>query len=550
MKKSIAMGTALAVTIFATVSFIVPFNGAAASTTITVGNPAVSRAVTDTYQNFTVIDTNNPVSANGWLSTFTYYAAYTKPFEFVLVDPSNVVQWVSPTITPATTGVQTYSQVVPVQAGWNLGVHFDLTGTIPFDYTGTAPAPYTPNNFGIPTVGVALTIEGTSNRIYSWGATGTSATTCSSQTLVSGTNIKSAGWTETTQAPSTSLLATSYTLGNLSNSAVATQTVIPPWVDPSTNSNFTGSGAVWVSTDATWPGGTGNTEGNPNNDQWRLFQDTFTLPVGATVTSANIAFTADNATDVYLNGNPTPIATTGNVYGPVPVSLPYNFSNVFTASFTPGPLTNTLSFVVRNWGGNFNPNPTGLLYKAVVNYCTPNAAPECPAAPAVAAAYLQSLGIKPGSTQGKNIISQVAQHMGLQSNFDNVPACQLSNYSNAVKAYINNFLIETFTAPNSLYYNGMTSSAGLYGTGTFSFSWNKGTGVVTGGYYNEIVGGITYQNVVSSGTVSGGVVTLHFTRAVPNSYSFNLTGGSFSGNTFSGLMDGPYLFTATGTITP
>src|SRR5260370_15750893 len=87
----------------------------------TVGNPAIKRKAVDMYSDFTVVDTNHPVSAAGSLSMFQYYAANKNPFELVLVDKNNVVQWMSPTITPAAVGVQTYKPAAPVQvqAGWN-----------------------------------------------------------------------------------------------------------------------------------------------------------------------------------------------------------------------------------------------------------------------------------------------------------------------------------------------------------------------------------------------------------------------------------------------
>ncbi len=48
----------------------------------------------------------------------------------------------------------------------------------------------------------------------------------------------------------------------------------------------------------------------------------------------------------------------------------YNYNQVFTTTFNPVPGKNTLNFVVRNWGvaGSVS-NPTGILYKAEVNYC-------------------------------------------------------------------------------------------------------------------------------------------------------------------------------------
>ena len=108
----------------------------------------------------------------------------------------------------------------------------------------------------------------------------------------------------------------------------------------------------------------------------------------------------------------------------------------------------------------------------------------------------------------------------------------------------------TFTAPDSLYYNGPTASYSLYGSGAVSFSWLLATGEVTGGYWTEIVPastGTPYDNVVASGTVSGGQVNLAFKRTVPNTYAFSAQ-GSLSGGVFTGTADGPYLWTATGSV--
>lgn len=170
---------------------ILSIAGLAFAATVTVGNPAINGTATDTYSNFTIVDSNHPVSANGTLSTFSYYAANTNPFEFVIVDSSNVVKWISPKITPSAIGVNTWSSLSPVavQAGWNLGAHFDSTGTVPLNWGG-APATYTPNGNGMPTVGSALTVEGMSNRTYSWNATG--STPASATVVVTPTNTQ--GW--------------------------------------------------------------------------------------------------------------------------------------------------------------------------------------------------------------------------------------------------------------------------------------------------------------------------------------------------------------------
>lgn len=109
--------------------------------------------------------------------------------------------------------------------------------------------------------------------------------------------------------------------------------------------------------------------------------------------------------------------------------------------------------------------------------------------------------------------------------------------------------VSNFTAKDSLYYNGPTNSAPLYGTGAISFTWDKVTGNVIAGYYNEVVPpttGITYYNVVTTGSVAGSAVNLTFTRTVPNVYGpFNFV-GTLSGKVLTGQLDGPYLFTATG----
>ena len=64
---------------------------------------------------------------------------------------------------------------------------------------------------------------------------------------------------------------------------------------------------------------------------------------------------------------------------------------------------------------------------------------QCPAAPSVAAHYLQGLGVKPGSATFKNVISLVAHHMGPQTDFDGVHACD-AGYATAVKVFVNSHM--------------------------------------------------------------------------------------------------------------
>ncbi len=142
---------------------------------ITIGNDAISRSVVDSYQNFSIVDTNNPAASDGVLVQFEYWASNTNPFKFLVLDAGKMVMWKSELITPTSTGVNIYNlaTAVPVETGWNVGFWFQNSGTIPFNYDGTAdPAYYTPNNNGEPAKGSTLSEAGTTDRFYSFVAYG------------------------------------------------------------------------------------------------------------------------------------------------------------------------------------------------------------------------------------------------------------------------------------------------------------------------------------------------------------------------------------------
>ena len=112
--------------------------------------------------------------------------------------------------------------------------------------------------------------------------------------------------------------------------------------------------------------------------------------------------------------------------------------------------------------------------------------------------------------------------------------------------------VTTFTATDSAYYNGLDESDGLYGTGPITFTWD-GAGDVTGGLWEEIVpptSGTHYFNIVTGGTVVGGAVNLTLLRTNPNAYGPFSIVGTLVGGVLTGTAAGPYLFTATGVITP
>lgn len=105
----------------------------------------------------------------------------------------------------------------------------------------------------------------------------------------------------------------------------------------------------------------------------------------------------------------------------------------------------------------------------------------------------------------------------------------------------------TFTAADSAYYNGMAPAAGLYATGPVSFTWALATGKVTSGYWTEMLGTTPYYNLVVDGTVLNGQVDLQFTRTDPDSNNFTAL-GLLSGGYFTGTAQGPYLWTAAGSV--
>jgi hypothetical protein len=154
---------------------IIVWNKICGQPDVLAGNDTDERGLIDTNTNFTVIDTNRAVSADGWLTSFQYYASNQNPFRFLLVDMFDVVQWMSDEITPPKMGVNTFKSAspVPVQKGWYLGAYFVSTGTIPFERTG-APAYYSSSGSGFPLSIVGRTLEYNDyvGRTYSFAATG------------------------------------------------------------------------------------------------------------------------------------------------------------------------------------------------------------------------------------------------------------------------------------------------------------------------------------------------------------------------------------------
>ena len=83
-----------------------------------------------------------------------------------------------------------------------------------------------------------------------------------------------------------------------------------------------------------------------------------------------LAATSDNAEEVYFNG--ILVGSDGEVQGAFVDNSEWNTIVNYTISPVPG--LNTLDFIVRNYAGSNSPtgNPTGLIYKAMINYEIPD----------------------------------------------------------------------------------------------------------------------------------------------------------------------------------
>jgi hypothetical protein len=121
-----------------------------------------------------------------------------------------------------------------------------------------------------------------------------------------------------------------------------------------------------------------------------------------------------------------------------------------------------------------------------------------------------------------------------------------------------------FHAPHSTYYQSSSPSSTIYAHGPISFVWEPSTGRILGGYYPERIvfytPVITYFNNVTSGTIDPGLVNANldfsvrilFSRTVPTSYWGELKAARLTGTPdaakLSGMLDGPFLFEAVGTV--
>ena len=163
---------------------LIPAVQAFPGTRISGGNDAtVAASHLDTYASFVIVDTNLPISADGFLTSWSFYAGAALPvtLDIVRLESSAYVvigesASVTPTALQVNTVVTTTLPFIPVKSGDYVGMYFTSTGVVPFN-DGGALAVWTPQSLGAnPAVGATLPIEvGTSNRTYSISVTGTTS---------------------------------------------------------------------------------------------------------------------------------------------------------------------------------------------------------------------------------------------------------------------------------------------------------------------------------------------------------------------------------------
>jgi len=146
-------------------------------TPISGGNTTISRGVLDTRTSFVVVDTNNPISGDGVLTSWSFWAGAQGTVTLDIVRGTLVVAQSAPvTVGAADVGtvVTTALPYLAVLSGDNVGLYFSGAGVVPFDYVA-APAAYTAVLPANPAVGDTLVIDGYSNRTYSVSVAGSNS---------------------------------------------------------------------------------------------------------------------------------------------------------------------------------------------------------------------------------------------------------------------------------------------------------------------------------------------------------------------------------------
>jgi hypothetical protein len=164
--------------------------GIAQAQSLVGGNSVVGRQFSDSFDNFYLVDTNNPINANGHVTAFEVFVATLQPVTLVIYRKTGGVFSVVGTSgqkSPPIVGFNQFQLSTPiaVQAGdfvglLNSSVVFTLDPPFSFslgNLSGTML--FTANNSGNPPSHTnAINFTGSSNRTYSVRAIGTPDQTC------------------------------------------------------------------------------------------------------------------------------------------------------------------------------------------------------------------------------------------------------------------------------------------------------------------------------------------------------------------------------------
>ena len=132
----------------------------AAAVTATMGNPVIDRGGHDTWP-ATLIDMNNPAPFDGYFTQVDYYVDGTGTVQFVVVDATDTVTWVSDVVRIEGEGPRVLSLDTPVwvSAGSNIGYYTpDIRSAIVSDSTG-ATMMFTAAWSSVPDVGETLSYD-------------------------------------------------------------------------------------------------------------------------------------------------------------------------------------------------------------------------------------------------------------------------------------------------------------------------------------------------------------------------------------------------------
>jgi hypothetical protein len=156
---------------------------------------------------------------------------------------------------------------------------------------------------------------------------------------------------------------------------------------------------------------------------------TLTVPVLPTTVNIDGTATIDKST---LDGAHLTLSDNGTVfYGPV--SYWAGIGDMLTASFSaPWTIGSAGTHQIVGTISHGNEDGTDSVDVIVNLNLTVN---QCPAAPAIAAAYMQSHGVKSGSAKWKSIINYVSSQTGNGGIFWAAHSCD-AGYAAAVQAYV------------------------------------------------------------------------------------------------------------------